>query len=252
MVDDQELSSAILSMKHASNVRNIDIQSLSLWEQNYRLGDVEAIKNSIRRFGFGSVIRVWNGTVMAGNHALKAVLELKSEGWNPTGAITIKGESWFIPVLDISHLSEQEAQAFAIADNRTQELGENDDNALSKLLLELQSSSLLTETGYDDSDLDELLATLEQENAIAIVNGQESTEWVGMPEFTPTVKPYDVMIHCETEDHQKELSAKIVQVLNIDLALRGDTYVGYFPNKDRAKTSGMVIDLNEETYDQAA
>jgi hypothetical protein len=254
MVDETPVSlpSLVMKLNLTAKVITADIETLSLWEHNYRRGDVEAIKSSITRFGFGSVLRVWKGTVMAGNHALRALLELKSEGWKPTGAITVKNDSWTMPVLDISHLSEEEATAFAIADNRIQELGESDDDQLGKLLQELQAGDLLTSTGYDDSDLDDLLSKLDQENAIAIVNGQESSEWVGMPEFTPTVKPFDIMIHCETNEAQQELSIKIVQLLSVELALRGETMVGYFPNRERAKTSGIVIDLHQEEVREAA
>lgn len=242
----------VMKLNLTAKVITADIETLSLWEHNYRMGDVEAIKSSITRFGFGSVLRVWHGTVMAGNHALKALLELKAEGWKPTGAITVKADKWTMPVLDISHLSEEEARAFAIADNRIQELGENDDDQLGKLLQELQTTNLLDATGYDNSDLDNLLSKLDQDNAIAIVNGQEASEWVGMPEFTPTVKPFDIMIHCETELDRTDLANRISGTLGVELAPRGDTFVGYFPTRERAKTSGLILEVAEKELDAAA
>ena len=52
----------------------IALTTIRLWAENYRHGDVEAIKGSIRRFGFNGVLKVWKDIVIAGNHAAKAGL----------------------------------------------------------------------------------------------------------------------------------------------------------------------------------
>lgn len=162
-------------MKQQENpIQFFPLSSISLWQANYRQGDLDAIKTSIKTFGFRSVVRVWNGTVMAGNHAIKALTALKEEGWQPSGTdlIKVKGKDWLIPAADISSLSEDEAVAFAIADNRTQELGENQDRELYALLSSLsESQDLLEATGYDADSISELLASIEDDQPQRLGDG---------------------------------------------------------------------------------
>jgi hypothetical protein len=96
---------------------------------------------------------------MAGNHALLALRTMHANGSSPPMGVTISGKEWSIPVIDLSHLSETEAEAFAVADNRTQERGSYDPRRLADLLEELRADdSLAGPIGYEQGDLDRLLA----------------------------------------------------------------------------------------------
>lgn len=146
-------------------VKIVKIDDIRLWERNYRRGDVRAIRRSIQRFGFNGALRVWRGTVVAGNHTLKALQQMKKEGESPPFGVT---KDWAVAVIDISRLSEREAEAFAIADNKTQELGEIDKGALAELLSDLRASEdgdLAVETGYGTDDLLRLLGAVEDSPA---------------------------------------------------------------------------------------
>ena len=140
-----------------------DIATLRLFERNYREGDVGAIVVSIERFGFNGALRVWqDGIVAAGNHALKALQSMKAGGYAvPRGVREVAGQ-WHAPCVDVSHLSQVEAEAFAVADNRTQELGLNDEQQLTELLqgIAAQDVDLLAATGYGADELDAMLAML--------------------------------------------------------------------------------------------
>ena len=141
------------------------LSSLIPWARNYNQGDVAAIAQSVRRFGYNRTISVWReNIVMAGNHTLKALLMLKREcdagAPVPAGQIQIRDGEWWVLVSDVAHLSYSEAEAYAIADNRTAALAEADDRALADLLSELASNvdkSLLPATGYTSDDLAQLL-----------------------------------------------------------------------------------------------
>lgn len=61
------------------------IDAISRWEGNYRRGNVEAIAASIERFGFNGALRVWNDTVMAGNHTHAALEKLRADGEGEPG-----------------------------------------------------------------------------------------------------------------------------------------------------------------------
>jgi DNA modification methylase len=139
--------------------------SLTPWSRNYNRGDVDAISRSIARFGFNGTLRVWrDGVVVAGNHGLAALLQLKAEGAPPPVHIELAEDGdWLVPVTDVSHLSETLAEAFAVADNRTRDLATTDDAQLAAILQGIveADASLLDATGYDYSDLGALLAGLE-------------------------------------------------------------------------------------------
>ncbi len=114
------------------------IDELVLWEDNYRRGSLASITASVRRFGFNGALRIWKGTVMAGNHLLQSLLAMRDAGELAPHGIQVKNGQWLAPTLDVSHLSEDEAKAFAIADNRASDLAENDEAMLAVLLKSLE------------------------------------------------------------------------------------------------------------------
>lgn len=139
------------------------LSDLKTWERNYRKGDVQAIVNSIARFGFNTALRVWQGnTVIAGNHTLLALRQMKANGADVPRGVMVEGDAWVVPCVDVSHLSRPEAAAFAIADNHLTEKAENDGEQLAALLDDLKQgeSALFELTGYTQTDLDTLLFDL--------------------------------------------------------------------------------------------
>lgn len=155
----------------------VSLTTLALWERNYRRGQIDAIVRSIEQFGFMGAVRVRfendKYTVYAGNHAVKALLQLFEAGSQAPIGIELDGSEWMVPCVDISHLSAAEAVAFAIADNRIQELGDNDTDRLTELLRELADYNvdLLIASGYDHSFLPSIVPDEEAEN-----DGSEYTD----------------------------------------------------------------------------
>lgn len=89
----------------------VPIDRLKPLEGNPRRGDVAAVARSLRRFGQRKpVVARPDGTVIAGNHLLAAAQEL---GWTELAV------SW-------ADDDDATAKAFALADNRTAELGSFD------------------------------------------------------------------------------------------------------------------------------
>jgi hypothetical protein len=122
----------------------LPIDALHPLEGNPRRGNVDAIAASYREFGQVKPIVVKpNGdgtyTVIAGNHQLEAA---KSLGWDSIAAV----------VLDVD---DKAAIAFAIADNRTVELGYTDDSALFEMLNDVSDdySYLLEQLQWDDFEM---------------------------------------------------------------------------------------------------
>ena len=118
----------------------VDIDSLLPLEGNPRVGNVEAIAESLSRFGQVKPIhaRSSDRQIIAGNHTWQAA---RSLGWSQIAAT-------------FDDLDDESAQAFALADNRTGDLGVYDQAALASMLAEIED---LTGTGYDTATLQDLL-----------------------------------------------------------------------------------------------
>jgi len=132
--------------------------------------NLDAIKASLSRFGQQKPIVVdADGIVRAGNGTLMAA---KALGWPEVTIVR-------------TALKGAEATAYAIADNRTAELAEWDDDALAQTLaaLQIEDEELAKATGFDDADIDAMLAPDE-------VTEDEVPE----PPADPITKPGDLWL----------------------------------------------------------
>jgi DNA modification methylase len=126
----------------------VKIDTLTFDPANVRKHDeknLAAIKASLNRFGQQKPIVVdANGVVRAGNGTLAAA---KALGWKEIAIVR-------------SALTGSEATAYAIADNRSAELAEWDDDALAQTLaaLQIEDDELAVATGFDLSEIERLTA----------------------------------------------------------------------------------------------
>jgi DNA modification methylase len=127
-------------------IERINVAELSLDPSNVRKHDrknLDAIKASLRKFGQQKPIVVdAKGIVLAGNGTLTAAKEL---GWTEIE-------------ITRTNLEGVAATAFAIADNRSAELAEWDDDGLAKVLelLKVEDADLFAATGYDAEEVDKM------------------------------------------------------------------------------------------------
>lgn len=167
----------------------LPLSSLDYDPHNARKHDarnLKAIRTSLTQFGQRLPVvvqRVCQNDgpsrliVRAGNGRVQGAREL---GWSHIAAVLIDE-------------TDEQAMAFALADNRTAELAEWDTKELQKLLDELQ---------VDDDDLDEMLAELKAEvfeELAPVPPAREDDEPLQMtPEFS-------VLVKCRDEAEQREL-----------------------------------------------
>jgi hypothetical protein len=121
--------------------RWVEVGELREWDANPRQEQpVEEVAESIRRFGFGApILARMNGEIIAGHTRWKAA---KSLG---LGRVPVR----------YMDLSEAEARALALADNRLGELAEWDVAGLAEALREIRGESpSLDGLGWESSDLD--------------------------------------------------------------------------------------------------
>jgi DNA modification methylase len=124
------------------------LKKLKLLPGNPRKGDVEAVKRSYERFGQRKpIVALPDGTVIAGNHQFLAA---KALGWDEMAVVFVDDD-------------DQTAKAFALADNRTSDLGSYDSDALAELLADVAvDPELLLATGYTQADLDALIGEIDE------------------------------------------------------------------------------------------
>lgn len=164
-------------MQHDLTIRDVPLKDLAALTGNPRRGDVAAVSASIQANGIYQPIIVNAGThtgrpmeVIAGNHRAEAARAL--------GLDTIPAV-----VLDVT---EEQATRIALADNRTSDLADYDNDAL---VLMLQSLDDLTGTGYDDIDLQDLLGEFDTDTP----DGLNDPDDVPATPTKPITRPGDII-----------------------------------------------------------
>jgi len=155
-------------------IDKVPVKSLVMDPANVRTHNeknLKAIKASLSRFGQQKPIVVdSNGVVVAGNGTLAAADSL---GWQDISTVS-------------TELNGSESIAYAIADNRSAELAEWDDESLAKQLsaLQIESDELLEAAGFSDEELAALV-----NEVTGISEGNTDPDQVpDVPEI-PTAKP---------------------------------------------------------------
>jgi site-specific DNA-methyltransferase (adenine-specific) len=127
-----------------NQIKMLSVDKIIPYENNPRINTeaVQVVKQSIARYGFNNPIIVdTNMVVIAGHTRLIAAKELGLEQ---------------VPVIIAEHLSEKEAKAYRIMDNKSSEYA---DWSFDRLKNELESlDDLKTEVGFSDEELEEILA----------------------------------------------------------------------------------------------
>jgi ParB-like chromosome segregation protein Spo0J len=158
-------------------IETVGIESLSADPANARKHgerNLEAIAASLRRFGQQKPIVVDSrGVVRAGNGTLIAA---KSLGWTHINIVR-------------SDLPASELTAFSIADNRTAELAEWDN----EVLAQLAETGELGDLGFNDGELERLLKESQQEMESAAL---------------PNAK-FEVVVECRDEEEQKKIFERL-------------------------------------------
>lgn len=198
------------SIKHLA----VDVNRLVPLEKNPRIGNVDAIVSSYAEFGQIKPIVVrpnGNGTytVVAGNHQLTAAKKL---GWDQVAVV----------VYDVD---ETRANAFALADNRTTELGNTDQQVVLELLQEVSSEyqDLLLGLGWDDFEIASISTDIAMNEA-----SDNRAGYVAPVIVNPFAAQQreDPEIITELDDEDEEIIVAGGNVDSGDAATRGSVAIG--------------------------
>ena len=193
----------------------VDISTLEHLEGNPRTGNVDAIAASYDEFGQLRPIVVrpnddGTSTIIAGNHQVMAAKKL---GWTHIAAVEYNAD-------------DSRAIAFALADNRTSELGRSDSALITDLLGDIVEdySELLDGLGWDDFEI----AAMEE----SMFEQERMPEQTSQSEYvTPVIQPIAdigarILSSLVKEDSEGE--RQIVAPSNVshdDVAVRGSGLV---------------------------
>lgn len=139
----------------------VPLTELKLLKNNPRVGDVEAVAKSYETFGQRKPIvarRLKNGKgeILAGNHQYQAAQQL---GWDKIAVVWVEDD-------------DNVAAAYAVADNRVGLLGDWDIENLLESLSNLDEE-LLAATGFDNDDVDDFFALLQEGEDIVTASVSE-------------------------------------------------------------------------------
>jgi ParB-like chromosome segregation protein Spo0J len=132
-----------------SEVELVSADDIRPHPRNPRHGNLEVIAESIAENGFYGfcVVQKSTGWILAGNHRFRAATEIC--GFSE------------VPVVWID-CDDATAAKILVADNRTSDVAVYDNEQLTALLHEFSAGDGLVGTGFDDDDLANLDATLEE------------------------------------------------------------------------------------------
>jgi hypothetical protein len=129
------------------NYTTVSLNSIHPYPDNPRKGNVAVIAESLKAYGQYKPITVNQNTgeILAGNHTYEAA---KSLGWTEISVVYV-------------NVDEVTAAKIVAIDNRSSDLGKYDNETLALLLADLPD---LEGTGYQDTDLDDLKALLQEQS----------------------------------------------------------------------------------------
>lgn len=143
-------------MKKATKIQ-VDPLNVRVHDQRNK----EAIKQSLQQLGAGrSIVMDANNILIAGN----GVYEQAKELGIPVKVIETDGKTLIAIKRTDLQPHDQRRKALALADNKTSDLSVFDENALARLLSEIDADGIIAATGFSQKEIDELLAGLDDIN----------------------------------------------------------------------------------------
>lgn len=145
-------------------IEYVALSELKRWPRNPKDHDLGELRRSIARFGYVQPILVdeSTGRIVAGHGRLDVLEQMKAEGRKPPERVLERKGEWLVPVIrGVAFNSDDEAQAYLLADNRLTEIGGWEDGTLTDVLNDLAEKDLLEGIGWDGNDVEDMMRFLE-------------------------------------------------------------------------------------------
>lgn len=160
-------------------IEYISLSELRRAFRNPKDHDIGAIDASMDRFGFTAPVAINEGTgrLVAGHGRLDTLQQRKASGLPAPRRIREENGEWKIPVLrGLKFDTDEEAEAYLLADNRMTELGGWDDYQLAAVLSDLAAAEELEGIGWDESEIDNLLKQLGEPEIASVAKTGEKLQ----------------------------------------------------------------------------
>lgn len=152
-------------MTDSIEIKYIKLDDLIPDERNPKTHNVDAIMESIKRFGFISPIirNDHNDTLLAGHGRLKALKKLYKDGNEIPKNIKAEEDTWYVPTIDgVSIEDEQDQMAYIIADNRIVQLGSwNTPQLVEAIEVIAEATGTLDGVGFAELDIDKIYEAID-------------------------------------------------------------------------------------------
>ena len=201
----------------------VSIDSLTNLDKNPRKGNIDAIAASYQEFGqIKPIVAKKNddgtATVIAGNHQLMAAKKL---GWEKIACVFLEG-------------NDERAIAFALADNRTMELGYTDDDLLHKMLVDISADygSLWDSLGWDEFEMAVIDDRATRKQAAETIDSQYFTPVIVLSNEEKSIEENNQKIKEMVQTDEDDGKSKIMVDKNLDqnsIATKGSTSVSSAP-----------------------
>jgi hypothetical protein len=140
----------------------LPLEGIRRAQRNPKDHDTGAIDDSMHRFGFVApmVLNETTQRLVAGHGRLDVLRQRKAAGLPPPAHVREEDSSWMVPVVrGVRFETDEDAEAYLLADNRLSELGGWNDSLLQESLSDLAASEDgLQGTGFDEDELDRMLS----------------------------------------------------------------------------------------------
>jgi len=158
--------------------------------RNAKGHDEDGINRSIDHFGFAELplLDERTGRLVAGHGRHEQLLAMRDEGRDPPDGVRVddKTDTWLMPVIrGWASRSDADAEAYVVASNHLTTKGGWEDQGLADILQDLQADDLLHLTGFEDHDLQRLLARLNPDDTDQDAEGDGPVDAGGDPISTP-------------------------------------------------------------------
>jgi len=205
--------------KKLIQIQYVQLDTLKEWNRNPRRNDpaVDKLSKLIELHGFiNPVIATEDNVIRAGHTRCKAA---KKAGLKE------------VPVIFID-MEEKQAQAYAIADNKSNEWSEWDFSILKDIMEDLDDGSFdMDLTGFDTSEIENLMTFVPDKDTLEKVNGSND-EWVGMPEFGVKEDDPKLIVRFRTEDDRESFVNNIGLDIQTKLKCAWNTWFPYKEKED--------------------
>jgi len=191
-----------MTMNLPDAVERWPIDRLEPYARNARMhGDDQVARIAASMVEFGWTVPVLidgDGGVIAGHGRLLAARRLGLDS---------------VPVIRLEHLTPAQVRAYRIADNRLTDLGAWDDEILASELHALNGEGFdLTLTGFEDADLDRLMAPLDHAEPDETSEDDDAGDEAPEPPRDPVTRPGDLWLFLGRRVHAMELQPAFVDV----------------------------------------